>query len=100
MVSTIPTFSGKLLGERIGREYVLPPFVGVAALVALLVTYPYGTLTVVTLLYLCRDPVQLRGASSRRCRSRCRRAKPGVEAVPLPGEGPAAGDLGAGETKH
>ena len=30
MVSTIPTFSGKLLGERISREYVLPIFVGVA----------------------------------------------------------------------
>ena len=27
-------------------------------------------------------------------------AKPGVEAARLPGEGPAAGDLGAGETKH
>ena len=26
MVSTIPTFSGKLLGERISREYVLPLF--------------------------------------------------------------------------
>src|SRR5689334_19017832 len=26
MVSTIPTFSGKLLGERISREYVLPIF--------------------------------------------------------------------------
>ena len=56
LVSTIPTFSGKLLGERISRDYVLPIFVGAAALVALLLTYPYGTLTVVTLLYLATIP--------------------------------------------
>ena len=59
LVSTIPTFSGKLMGERISREYVLPMFVGVAAVVALLVTYPYGTLTLLTLLYLAVDPAQL-----------------------------------------
>ena len=59
LVSTIPTFSGKLLGERIAREYVLPIFVAVAAVVALLVTYPYGTLTLVTLLYLALHPAQL-----------------------------------------
>ncbi|MGE3066455.1 MAG: phosphatidylcholine/phosphatidylserine synthase, partial [Hyphomicrobiaceae bacterium] len=40
LVSTIPTFSGKLLGERIGREWVLPIFVAVAAMVACLLTYP------------------------------------------------------------
>ena len=60
LVSTIPTFSGKLLGERIAREYVLPIFVGVAAVVALLVTYPYGTLTLVTLIYLACIPLSYR----------------------------------------
>jgi CDP-diacylglycerol--serine O-phosphatidyltransferase len=35
-------------------------FVGAAALVALLVTYPYGTLTLVTLLYLAAIPVSYR----------------------------------------
>ena len=60
LVSTIPTFSGKLLGERISRDYVLPMFVGVAAVVALLVTYPYGTLTLVTLLYLGAIPLSYR----------------------------------------
>jgi CDP-diacylglycerol--serine O-phosphatidyltransferase len=57
LVSTIPTFSGKLLGERIHREYVLPMFVAAAALVALLVTYPYGTLTLLTLAYLVFIPI-------------------------------------------
>jgi len=56
LVSTIPTFSGKLLGERISGDYVLPVFVAAAAVVALLLTYPYGTLTVVTLIYLAALP--------------------------------------------
>jgi CDP-diacylglycerol--serine O-phosphatidyltransferase len=57
LVSTFPTFSGKLLGERISGDYVLPIFVAAAAAVALLLTYPYGTLTVATLLYLASLPL-------------------------------------------
>jgi len=60
MVSTIPTYSGKLLGERISREWVMPIFVLAGAVVALLVTYPYGTLTVGTLLYLSLIPLSFR----------------------------------------
>ncbi len=60
LVSTIPTFSGKLLGERISREYVLPIFVGVAALVGLLVTYPYGTMAAVVAVYLGLIPLSYR----------------------------------------
>jgi CDP-diacylglycerol--serine O-phosphatidyltransferase len=56
LVSTIPTFSGKLMGERISGDYVLPIIVGAAAVVALLLTYPYGTLTVGTLFYLATIP--------------------------------------------
>ncbi|MEQ1649995.1 MAG: CDP-diacylglycerol--serine O-phosphatidyltransferase, partial [Hyphomicrobiaceae bacterium] len=43
LVSTIPTYSGKLLGERIRREWVLPIFAGVALLIGMLITYPYAT---------------------------------------------------------
>ena len=57
MVSTIPTYSGKLLGERIGREWVLPIFVVAIGGVAMLVTYPYETLTVLTIGYLAMIPV-------------------------------------------
>lgn len=57
MVSTIPTYSGKLVHERIGREYVLPIFVLAMGLVGLLVTYPYATLTGLTLGYLAAIPV-------------------------------------------
>lgn len=64
MVSTIPTYSGKLLGERISREWVMPIFVLLGALVALLVTYPYATLSVGTILYLAAIPLSVRRYSS------------------------------------
>lgn len=60
LVSTIPTFSGKLLGERVSREWVLPILVAAALLVGFLVTFPYPTLTVVTLLYLAMIPLSYR----------------------------------------
>lgn len=60
MVSTIPTYSGKLLGERVGREWVLPLFVLAAAFVATLFSYPYETLALSTLVYLALIPVSWR----------------------------------------
>ncbi len=60
LVSTIPTFSGKLLGERISRELVLPVLVAAALVVGLLFTYPFATLAVVTILYLGLIPVSFR----------------------------------------
>jgi CDP-diacylglycerol--serine O-phosphatidyltransferase len=99
LVSTIPTFSGKLLGERISREFVLPIFVGAAAMVALLVTYPYGTLTLVTLLYLAAIPI-----SYRRFEQKMREPAPhspaGAEAVRVPGDTDPVSQIPVGETKH
>lgn len=60
LVSTIPTFSGKLLGERIKREWVLPVLVAVAGLIGFLVTYPYPTLAVAVLAYLALVPISYR----------------------------------------
>ena len=60
LVSTIPTFSGKSLGDKIKRELVLPILVGVASLVALVVTYPYGTMLMITLAYLAMIPFSIR----------------------------------------
>ena len=59
LVSTLPTFSGKLLGERISREWVMPILVGVTGVVGLLVTYPYATMTVVVLTYLGLIPFSM-----------------------------------------
>jgi CDP-diacylglycerol--serine O-phosphatidyltransferase len=60
LVSTIPTFSGKLMGERIRGELLLPILTAVAALVGLLVTYPYVTLSVLTIGYLAIIPLSYR----------------------------------------
>ena len=56
LVSTIPTFSGKLLGERISRDYVLPIFGAAVLFVGLLWTYPYATMTCLALVYLAAIP--------------------------------------------
>ncbi|MBL8566141.1 MAG: CDP-diacylglycerol--serine O-phosphatidyltransferase [Hyphomicrobiaceae bacterium] len=56
MVSNIPTFSGKLMGERISREWVLPIFMVAVLYVAMLVTYPNETLAGTTLFYLAMIP--------------------------------------------
>ncbi len=56
MVTIIPTYSGKLLGERIGRDWVMPIFVLVMSAVACLVTYPYPTLAIASVVYLAAVP--------------------------------------------
>jgi CDP-diacylglycerol--serine O-phosphatidyltransferase len=95
LVSTIPTFSGKLLGERISRDYVLPMFVGAAALVALLLTYPYGTLTVLTLLYLATIPLSYRRFERRLAEPAAQPQPPAVRIGQADEQGPSAG-----QTKH
>jgi CDP-diacylglycerol--serine O-phosphatidyltransferase len=78
---------------------VLPAFVCIAALVALLVTYPYGTLTLVTLLYLATIPI-----SYNRFQQKLREPAPQTaataEAVYVPGDDAPVAHLPAGETKH
>lgn len=51
MVASVPTYSGKLMGERIGSEWVLPLFIAGVAFVSLLVTYPQITLLGVSIAY-------------------------------------------------
>jgi CDP-diacylglycerol--serine O-phosphatidyltransferase len=57
MVSRVPTFSGKLIGQKIAREHVLPVFVLAAGFVGVLLTYPALTLAVGSLAYLALIPV-------------------------------------------
>jgi CDP-diacylglycerol--serine O-phosphatidyltransferase len=95
--STIPTFSGKLLGERISGDYVLPVFVGAAAGVALLLTYPYGTLALATLFYLGTIPLSYRRFERRLYEPTSQTA--GAEFVNVP-EDEGIKEAPAGETKH
>ncbi|MEO8667437.1 MAG: phosphatidylcholine/phosphatidylserine synthase [Bauldia sp.] len=57
MVSRVPTWSGKLVGKRIPRDQVLPLFVAVVLVVALLVSYPWEMMTILTLAYLVSLPL-------------------------------------------
>jgi CDP-diacylglycerol--serine O-phosphatidyltransferase len=56
MVSRLPVFSGKKLGTRVPREFVLPVFMLVVLFFALLISYPWIVLTLGTLAYLACLP--------------------------------------------
>ena len=60
MVSRLRTFSGKLIGRRIAREYIAPVVVLAVALAAVLATYPYLTLALGSLIYLALIPLSIR----------------------------------------
>jgi CDP-diacylglycerol---serine O-phosphatidyltransferase len=56
MVSTIPTYSGKTMGTRVPRHWVLPIFVLTVALFGLLVSFPFEMLALGTVLFLSSIP--------------------------------------------
>jgi CDP-diacylglycerol--serine O-phosphatidyltransferase len=56
MVSKLPVFSGKRVGKRVPPEFVLPAFVVVVLFFAVLVSYPWETLTLGTFAYLACLP--------------------------------------------
>lgn len=60
-VSTIPTYSGKTMGKRVPRDWVLPIFVITVALVGLLVSFPFESLALLTLVYLASIPFAVAG---------------------------------------
>jgi CDP-diacylglycerol--serine O-phosphatidyltransferase len=60
MVSKLPTWSGKLVGRRISRELVTPLFVSGVVIVAFLASFPWETMTVLTLCYLASLPLSWR----------------------------------------
>jgi CDP-diacylglycerol--serine O-phosphatidyltransferase len=57
MVSTIPTFSGKTMGKRVPRDWVLPLFVVTVAFFGLLVSFPFEVLALGTIVYLATIPL-------------------------------------------
>lgn len=95
LVSTIPTFSGKLMGERIKGEWLLPIMTAVAAAVGFLVTYPYGTLTVITLGYLAVIPISYRRFHSRQREWDAQVAAGIITPMGAPVSRPGEGGLGA-----
>ena len=56
MVSRVPVFSGKRVGQRVPPEMLLPVFVAIVLFFALLISYPWEVLTIGTLIYLAILP--------------------------------------------
>jgi len=59
MVSRLPTFSGKGLGTPVPRERVVPILLLVVLILALLVSHPFESLSILTLLYALSLPLAL-----------------------------------------
>lgn len=57
MVSRLPVFSGKKVGQRVSPDMVLPVFVVIVIFLALLISYPWEVLSIGTLLYLAALPL-------------------------------------------
>lgn len=81
LVSTLPTFSGKLLGERIRHEWVLPIFAAVALLFGLFVTYPFAVLLALVLFYLALMPFSYQRFREHTARDKAAVAAPAGSAV-------------------
>lgn len=60
VVSTVPTFSGKKLGQRIPRDFALPLMVGLVLWTALLASYPFTVVSIMTVIYLGLLPFGIR----------------------------------------
>ncbi|MGO3927309.1 CDP-diacylglycerol--serine O-phosphatidyltransferase [Rhodopseudomonas pseudopalustris] len=60
MVSRLPVFSGKAVRMRVPPELVLPVFVSVVFIIALLIGYPWHVLTIGSVLYLATLPLGLK----------------------------------------
>ncbi|HLM38463.1 MAG TPA: CDP-diacylglycerol--serine O-phosphatidyltransferase [Microvirga sp.] len=56
MVSTIPVYSGKTIGLKVPRHWVLPIFVLSVAAFGLLVSFPFEMLTAITICFLGSIP--------------------------------------------
>lgn len=67
VVSTVPTFSGKTMGKRVPRAWVLPIFLAGVAVFGLLISYPFESLVAISVAYIAAIPV---GAAQYRRRAK------------------------------
>ncbi len=88
MVSRLPTWSGKVVGRRMRRDLVAPLFVAGVLAVALLLSFPFLTLTVLTLAYWGALPFSWRAYQRRRQQDAERESA--VGAVKSPPDGGAS----------
>ena len=89
MVSKVPTFSIKLIGQKIAREHVPPIFVLAALFIALLLTFPSLTLAAGSIIYLALIPLsayryyQLERADERKAKTQTGKSQ-ATEPEPAP----------------
>jgi CDP-diacylglycerol--serine O-phosphatidyltransferase len=57
MISSVPAWSGKMVGRRVPREYVLPIFAAAVVYAALLFSFPFETMAISSLIYLACLPL-------------------------------------------
>jgi CDP-diacylglycerol--serine O-phosphatidyltransferase len=57
MVSTVKTFSIKMVTTRVSPHYLLPTLVGIGVIIAALVNVPWWTLLIVAAIYLASLPI-------------------------------------------
>jgi CDP-diacylglycerol--serine O-phosphatidyltransferase len=67
VVSTVPTFSGKTMGKRVPRDWVLPIFLVVVAAFGLFISFPFEAMVALALGYLVTLPI---GAAQYRRRAK------------------------------
>lgn len=91
VISTMPTYSGKAIGQRVPREAVLPILFGVLVYSAFLLSYPWETLTLSTFAYIGSLPL-----SFLRYRALERRFGKILDQAPQP-VNPATAETGKGE---
>ena len=60
MVSNLPTYSGKNIGKRISRQWVLPLMIAAVLFVALLFSFPWSVLSLLAVGYLVTLPFSIR----------------------------------------
>ena len=75
VISTVPTFSGKTMGKRVPRSWVLPIFVVTVAGFGLVLSFPFEALAALSVAYIVLLPV---GAAQYRRRARRESAREGA----------------------
>lgn len=90
MVSTVPTFSIKMMTTRVKPQFMLPTLVIVGAIIVALVNVPWWTLLTVAVLYLISIPISVVVAKNLAAQTEAERRDVDLEAEMIEGEPPRA----------
>ncbi|HRE21191.1 MAG TPA: CDP-diacylglycerol--serine O-phosphatidyltransferase, partial [Rhabdaerophilum sp.] len=81
IVSRVPTFSGKGFASPVPREHVLPILALIVVILWLLVSHPFETVSLLTLVYVAAIPVSVQ----RYLRRKAQDAAGSKDKAPAPG---------------